>query len=122
MSQARFERILDLQTREPIPELAGRRARFLTLYVRFEDGAPVEVSRVEPWRVAFDDEGRLDRAEAQREHQAAINLLSESIINGTQPGVVSAAARFQTAGFRWKPTRAELEAALAVYRLRGTPT
>lgn len=45
--QARFERILDRELREPFPELAGHRVRFLTLFVWFEDRVPIEVSRVD---------------------------------------------------------------------------
>jgi hypothetical protein len=97
-----------------------RRVRFLTLYVWFDHGVPVEVSRVEPSLVAFDDDGRRDRAEADREHQAAINLLDEAVFGPAEPEVIPAAARFQTAGFRWKPTRADLDAALAVHGLRHT--
>lgn len=101
------------------------RVRFLTLYVWFEDGVPVEVSRVEPSLVAFDDEGRLDRAEAERELHAAVGLVDQAVFGTAEVGVVPAAARFQTARFRWKPTQAELEAALAaalaVLRLRGSP-
>ena len=70
--------------------------------------------------VAFDDEGRLDRAEAERQLHAAVNLVEQAVFGTTELGVVPAAARFQTAGFRWKPTQAELEAALAVHRLRGS--
>lgn len=94
MSQARYERVMDLHTREPFAELAGRRVRFLTLYVWIEDGVPVEVSRVEPSLVAFDDEGRLDRAEAERQLHAAVNLVEQAVFGTAEVGVVPAAARF----------------------------
>jgi len=121
LSQARFERVFGLHMREPIPELAGRRVRFLTLFVWFEDGIPIEVSQTDASLVTFDDEGRRDLTEANRERHAAVGLLDQSDQPSTT-GVVSAAARFQTAGFRWTPTRAEIEAAIAVHGLRNDPT
>jgi hypothetical protein len=79
---------------------------------------PIEVSQTDASLVTFDDEGRRDQAEAARERHAAVGLLDQSDQPSTT-GVIPAAARFQTAGFRWKPTRAELEAAIAVHRLRS---
>lgn len=118
MSQARFDRVFDPNTREAVPELAGHRVRFLTLYVWFEHGVPLEVSRTEGSLVTFDDEGRRDLADADRERRAAVGLLDQSHRPSTS-GVISAAARFESAGFRWTLTRAELEAAISVHRLRG---
>ena len=116
LSQARFGRVFDLHAREPIPELAGRRVRFLTLFVWFEDGIPIEVSQTEASLVAFDDEGRRDLAEANRERHSTAGLLDQSD-QPSSSGVISAEARFQTAGFRWRPTRADIEAAIAIHGL-----
>lgn len=117
MSQARFDRIFDPHTREAIPKLANRRVRFLTLYVWFEDGLPLEVSRAEGSLVTFDHQGRRDVADADRERRAAVGLLDQSHRPSTS-GVISAAARFESAGFRWNPARADIEAAIVVHRLR----
>jgi hypothetical protein len=118
MSQARYDRIFAPHTREAVPERANRRVRFLTLYVWLEDSVPLEVSRAEGSLVTFDDDGRRDLADAERERRAAVGLLDQSHRPSTS-GVISAAARFESAGFRGKPTRAELEAAISVHRLRG---
>ncbi len=119
ISQARLGRVLSPDTREPLPELAGRRVRFLTLYVLFDEDVAIEVSRAEPSLIAFDDEGRRDQAEASRERHAAVQLLDDTA-HSTEPGLITAGARFQTAGFRWKPTPADLDAAIAIHRLRRT--
>lgn len=118
MSQARYDRVFGPHTREAVPELAGRRVRFLTLYVWFEDGVPIEVSRVEGSFITFDDEGRRDQADADLERRAAVGLLDSIGGSPEQPGVISAAARFQSAGFRWRPSQANIKAAIAVHRLR----
>lgn len=118
MSQARYDRVLAPHTREAVPELAGRRVRFLTLYVWFEDAVPLEVSRAEGSLITFDDEGRRDLADAERERRAAVGLLDQSH-RPSATGLISAAARFESAGFRWNPTRAELEVAISIHRLRG---
>ena len=114
MSQARYERILDREVREAVPELAGRRVRFLTLFVWFEDRVPVEVSRADGMLLTFDA--------ADRQLQAAVELMNDSIVGRSETGVISAAGRFKTAGYRWTPTRDEVEAAIAVHGLRGSST
>lgn len=60
--------------REASPELAGRRVRFLTLLIWFEDGIPLEVSQTEASLVTLDDEGRRDQAEADCERHATAGL------------------------------------------------
>lgn len=122
MSQARYERILDREAGEAVPELAGRRVRFLTLFVWFEDRVPVEVSRADGTLLTFDAEGRRDLAVADRQLQAAVELMNDSIVGRSEAGVISAAGRFKTAGFRWTPTQDEVEAAIAVHRLRDDAT
>jgi len=102
LSQARFERVMDRHTREPIPELAGKRVRFITLSVLFEDGVALEVGRVDSSLVVFDDNGRRDEADADRQLHAAVELLDDVVGRSDSSTVVPAAARFQVAGFRWK--------------------
>lgn len=58
LSQARYERVMNLEVREAIPELAGCRVRFLTLYVRFEDDMAIEIVNASASYVAFDEKGR----------------------------------------------------------------
>lgn len=66
----------------------------------------------------FGDEGRGDRADADLERRAAAGLLDSIGGSPEQPDVIPAAARCQSAGFRWRPFQADIEAALAVHRLR----
>jgi len=119
LSQARFDRVMDAHIREPIPELAGKRVRFITLYVQFEDGLAVELVRVEASLVVFDDKGCRDEADADRQLHAAASLLDDTIGLSTTSTVVPAAGRFQASGFRWKPTSEQVEAVIAAHRLRG---
>lgn len=118
LSQARFDRVMDAHIREPIPELAGKRVRFITLYVQFEDGLAIELVRVEASLVVFDDKGR-DEADADRQLHAAASLLDDTIGLSTTSTVVPAAGSFQASGFRWKPTSEQVEAVIAAHRLRG---
>lgn len=119
MSQARFDRVHDREFREPVPELAGRRVRFLVLFVWFEDRVPVEVTQMDAWIITFDSDGRRDLAVADRQLQAAVETVDETILARSDPAVIAAAGRFKTAGYRWKPTTAQVEAAITVHRLRG---
>lgn len=121
MSQARFDRVFNSHTREAIPELAGHRIRFLTLYVWFEDGIPIEISRAEGSLITFDDEGCRDQDDADLERRAAVGLLDSIGGAPEQPSVIPAAARFQSAGFRWQPSKADIETAIAIHRLRHDP-
>ncbi len=119
LSQARFERVMDRHNREPIPELAGKRVRFITLSVLFEDGVAIEVARVDPSLVAFDDDGRRDEDDANRQLHAAVELLDDVVGRSDSSTVVPAAARFQVAGFRWKPTPEQIEAVIEAHHLRN---
>lgn len=117
-SQARYERVMDAHTHEAIPELAGRRVRVLSLYVRFEGRVPIEIVNIDASLVAFDDEGRRDQTEAERERRAAVGLLGGPSRSPDPSNVVSAATRFESAGFHWRPTREQIEAVIAAHRLQ----
>ena len=108
---------MDPHQREPLPELADRRVRFLTLYVEFADGSPIEVLSVEARMITFDAEGRRDQDDTRRALQAAVGLFDTAFGSSKPTTVVPAAARFQSAGFRWKPTSAEVDAVIAAHRL-----
>lgn len=79
----------------------------------------MEVSRVDAMILTFDFSGRRDLAVADRQLQAAVETLGDAFGARSQPGVISAVGRFKTAGYRWTPTRDEVEAAIAVHQLRG---
>ena len=64
----------------------------------------VEVARVDSPLVAFDDNGRRDEADADRQLHVAVELLDDAVGRSDSSTVVPAAARFKVAGFRWKPT------------------
>ncbi|MCX4239434.1 hypothetical protein [Paraliomyxa miuraensis] len=69
--------------------------------------------------MTFNDEGRRDEDDADLELRAAVGGLGLSH-QPSSSGLVLAAAHFLSAGFRWKPTWTDIEAALAVHRLHHT--
>ena len=50
---------------------------------------------------------------------AAVELLDDVVGRSDSSTVVPAAARFQIAGFRWKPTPEQLEAVIKAHDLRN---
>lgn len=74
MSQARFASSLPTRAKRSLNSVAGRRVRFLLLFVWFEDGVPIEVSRVEGSPVTLDDEGHRDLTDASAEQPSASSI------------------------------------------------
>ena len=127
LTQARYKRIMDTAVRESVPTFAGRRVRFMELCVLFEGRQPQQVTHVACSWVAFDNEGRVDEAENERVVQVASAHISQALFGDLlrlddqprDPNVVEASTRFEVEHFRWKPTAAQVKAALEVHGIGG---
>jgi len=110
VSQRRFERLVDRDLNEAMPEYAGQRLRCAMVYVQLADRKPVEVVRIDYMVLPLDPEGRLDADLQSRKMMLAGEMFGRGIA-GTAERVVDfgpyLAERQYHAEYNWTPTANE---------------
>jgi len=110
VSQRRFERLVDRDLNEAMPEYAGQRIRCAMVYVQLADRKPVEVVRIDYMVLPLDPEGRLDADLQSRKMMLAGEMFGFGM-TGTAERVVDfgpyLAERQYRAEYKWKPTENE---------------
>ena len=110
VSQRRFERLVDRDLNEAMPEYAGQRIRCAMVYVQLADRKPVEVVRIDYMLLPLDPEGRLDADLQSRKIMLAGAMFGRGIA-GTSERVVDfgpyLAERQYHAEYNWTPTENE---------------
>jgi hypothetical protein len=111
----RYERLLNNAPGECLPEYSGKVVRYVLAAVEFENRRPVEVILVQYSFLHFDREGRLDKAQRDREAKLALEALPPLLEEPSDRNVIDARHRFakkrHEERYRWKPS-AELRAAI----------
>ncbi|NVM21229.1 MAG: hypothetical protein HWN68_05565 [Desulfobacterales bacterium] len=112
---ARYERLLQRDAEERLPQYADKRVRYVEVAVELAHRKPVRILRLQYFILSFDSEGRIDTAEQERERRLAVDLLPP-VLPEEQPGlVIDAQHRFAKKRYdneyRWTPSP-ELEAAI----------
>lgn len=110
VSQRRFERLVDRDLNEAMPEYAGQRLRCAMVYVQLADRKPVEVVRIDYMVLPLDPEGRLDADLQSRKMMLAGEMFGFGM-TGTAERVVDfgpyLAEKQYRAEYKWKPTENE---------------
>ena len=110
VSQRRFERLVDRDLNEAMPEYAGQRLRCAMVYVQLANRKPVEVVRIDYMVLPLDPEGRLDADLQSRKMMLAGEMFGFGM-TGTAERVVDfgpyLAEKQYRAEYKWKPTENE---------------
>jgi hypothetical protein len=105
---AKYERLMNRDSIERIPEYAEKRVRYAEVALDLEQRKPVEILRIEYFLMTFDSTGRIDRAERDKESQLAMDVLPTCYLNKENGNVVDArhvfAKRQYDHRYRWTPT------------------
>lgn len=111
---ARFERLIERDPRERLPNYAGKRVRYVEIALELEQGKPVGILRILYLIMPFNFEGRVDAAEQEKERRLGIEMVPPILDRGSkkvvEAGHLFAKRRFDNE-YRWKPTR-EMESAI----------
>jgi len=112
---ARFERIMNHDSNECLPEYAGKRVRYALVTVDLENREPVEITGIGYNILTLDSEGRLDVAEFQQEMRLWIDSMPIEGPKRISRKVIDAEPLFidrrYRSRYRWEPTP-EIEKAI----------
>ena len=114
---ARYDRLLGRNSKECMPQYAGKRVRYALVVVNLWNREPVEILRFEYSFLSFDAVGRVDPAESEKEARLALEMLPSISFPFDKPtdNVIEARHLFSKKRFeneyKWTPTP-EIEAAI----------
>jgi len=112
---ARFERLMNHDPKEYVPEYAGKRVRYALISLDLENRKPVGILGIGYHIVTFDHEGKIDDTELQREMRLWVDQMPFGLTRRTAHKVVDAEHRFLQRQYHhryhWEPTP-EMEAAI----------
>ena len=118
---ARFERLIERDPNERLPQYAGKRVRYVEGAVELEQRKPVDILRILYLILPLDSEGRIDAAEQEKGRRLGAEMMPPIVMDRDSKQVIEAGYRFAKKRFdneyRWIPTP-EIEAAIlkAIFR------
>ena len=118
---ARFERLIERDPNERLPQYAGKRVRYVEAAVELEQRKPVDILRILYLILPLDSEGRIDAAEQEKGRRLGAEMMPPIVMDRDSKQVIEAGYRFAKKRFdneyRWIPTP-EIEAAIlkAIFR------
>ena len=111
----RFERLIQRDPKERLPQYAGKRVRYVEAALELEQRKPIGILRILYLIMPFDSEGRIDAEEQEKEQRLGIDMIPPMLPDRDSSQVVEARHRFAKKRFdneyRWKPTQ-EIEFAI----------
>ena len=112
---ARFERLIDRDPKERLPQYAGKRVRYTLVIVDLVNRKPVEILRIQYSILTFDSEGKIDPTELEKEIRLGVDMVPIGITAPTSRKVVDAEHHFLQKRYEnrylWRPTP-EIEEAI----------
>ena len=75
LALARYDRLLERDPKERLPQYAGKRVRYALAVVDLVDREPVEILRIQYSYLSFDSEGCIDPVEGEREARLLLEIL-----------------------------------------------
>ncbi len=117
LSLARFERLLRRETKESLPQYAGKRIRYAIAILSLSGRKPLAINRIDYSILSFDAEGRIDISERERQTRLAIESMPPLLEQKDHlRQVIDARRHFAKKryehDFKWTPSPA-IEAAIA---------
>ena len=111
VSMARYQRLLDDACGERLLEHAGKRVRCALVILDVERRKPQSVIRIDYHIIAFDEEGRIDKTEQEKELRLASEFMSplSTMFEAEHKGkILDARSQFAKKRyeneFKWSPT------------------
>jgi hypothetical protein len=112
---ARFERLINRDPQERLPQYAGRRVRYALVIVDCVNRKPVQVLDTQYAILTFDSKGTIDAAEREKEMRLGVNMVPSGTTAPTSRKVVHAEHHFLQKQYEkrylWRPTP-EMEEAI----------
>lgn len=115
LPMARYERLRRREPGERLLQYIGKTVRCAMVILEVADRKPIDINRIDYFMLSFDDEGRLDPNQLEKQARLAIESLPS--LTGKDPTrhVIDARSHFARKRyeqeFKWKPTP-ELQAAI----------
>jgi hypothetical protein len=112
---AQYDRLLQRDPNECLPQFAGKQARYALVVVDLVNRRPVEILRIQYSLLSFDSEGRIDPVDGEKEAKLAFEVLPPLPIK-RPPGQVIDVQRHLPKKryddeYKWTPSP-EIEAAI----------
>jgi hypothetical protein len=105
---ARFNRLLNFDPDESIPEYAGQKKRCAIVVLEVEGKTPIGIDHIDYIRVSFDERGRIDQSEFKRVSRLAVESFSPELGNEQEDNIIDARREFNKRRYehevRWHPT------------------
>ena len=116
LAMARYQRLRRREPGERLPQYAGKRVRCAMVVLEVAGRKPIRMIHIDYSMLTFDEEGRVDPAELEKEARLAVEVLPPYIIDEEQSGrVIDARTHFAKKRyadeFKWTPTP-EIQAAI----------
>jgi hypothetical protein len=112
---ARFERLIEFESKERIPRYARKRVRYVEVALELEHRKPINILQMLYLILPFDSRGRVDAKEQDKERRLAADMMPPIVPDRGSGKVIEAQHRFARKRFdneyRWEPTP-EIEAAI----------
>ena len=112
---ARFERLIDRDPKERLPQYAGKRVRYALVIADLVNRKPVEILGIQYSILTFDSEGKIDAAELEKEMRLGVDMVPIGTIEPLSRKVVDAEHHFLQKRYEnrylWRPTP-EIEEAI----------
>ena len=117
LPMARYQRLRRGEPGESLPQYAGKRMRCAMVFLEVAGRNPISINHIDYYMLTFDDQGRVDTDELEKEARLAVEILPPYIdIDEEQSGrVIDARTHFAKRRyeheFKWTPTP-EIQAAI----------
>ena len=121
ISMARLDRLLHFDRGESLQQYAGKRVRCAMVFLEVAGRQVQAIRNIDYFLLTFDDKGRIDKKEWEKEMRLGMELLSFIPDEEHPKQVVNAQHRFAKRRyeheFKWKPSRKVEEAIVsAIFR------
>jgi len=115
LPMARYQRLRRREPGESLPQYAGKRVRCAMVVLEVAGRKPISMNRIDYYMLTFDDQGRVDTAELEKEARLAVEVLPPYIDEEQSGRVIDARTHFAKKRyeheFKWTPTP-EIQAAI----------
>ena len=106
--RARFDRLLNFDQDESIPEYAGEKKRCAIIVLEVKGKTPLEIYHIDYIRLSFDAKGRIDKPEFDRVSHLAVQSFSPDLGDEQSGNVIDANRQFNQRRYEhevlWNPT------------------